>query len=65
MGRLNRSSASEKYELIRLVEESKLPVKRTLAEIGLPRSTLSTGPGAEEVNVRTRNIVPMGFRESM
>jgi transposase-like protein len=39
MGRLNRSSASEKYELIRLVEESKLPIKRTLTEIGLPRST--------------------------
>jgi transposase InsO family protein len=39
MGRLSRSSASEKYELIRLVEESKLPIQRTLAEIGLPRST--------------------------
>jgi hypothetical protein len=39
MGRLSRSSASEKYELIRLVEESKLPIKRTLSEIGLPRST--------------------------
>lgn len=39
MGRVNRSSASEKYELLRLVEESALPVKQTLAEIGLPRST--------------------------
>jgi putative transposase len=39
MGRLSRSSASEKYELIRLVEESKLAIKRTLAEIGLPPST--------------------------
>jgi len=39
MGRLTRTSASEKYELIRLVEESALPVKQTLAEIGLPRST--------------------------
>lgn len=39
MGRLSRTSASEKYELIRLVEESALPVKQTLAEIGLPRST--------------------------
>lgn len=39
MGRLTRTSASEKYEIIRLVEESALPVKQTLAEIGLPRST--------------------------
>jgi putative transposase len=39
MGRLSRSSASEKYELIRLVEESALPVKRTLKEIGLASST--------------------------
>jgi putative transposase len=34
-----RVSASEKLELIRLVEGSSLSVKRTLAEIGLPRST--------------------------
>ena len=39
MGRLTRTSASEKYEIIRLVENSALPVKQTLAEIGLPRST--------------------------
>ncbi len=32
-------SASEKLELIRLVEGSSLSVQRTLAEIGLPRST--------------------------
>jgi putative transposase len=34
-----RASASEKLELIRLVEGSSLSVRRTLAEIGLPRST--------------------------
>ena len=34
-----RVSAAEKLELIRLVEGSSLSVKRTLAEIGLPRST--------------------------
>jgi len=34
-----RVSAAEKLELIRLVEGSALSVKRTLAEIGLPRST--------------------------
>ena len=37
-----RVSASEKLELIRLVEGSSLPVRRTLAEIGLPRSTFYT-----------------------
>jgi putative transposase len=49
-----RVSAAEKLELIRLVEGSQLSVKRTLAEIGLPRSTfyawykryLEGGPGA-------------------
>jgi putative transposase len=39
MGGLTRTSASEKYEIIRLVEDSALSVKQTLAEIGLPRST--------------------------
>jgi putative transposase len=39
MGRLIRSSAAEKLELIRMVEESPLPVKQTPAELDLPRST--------------------------
>ena len=34
-----RQSASEKLETIRLVEESVLPVKRTLAELDVPRSS--------------------------
>jgi len=34
-----RVSAAEKLELIRLVEGSLLSVRRTLAKIGLPRST--------------------------
>ncbi len=32
-------TASEKAEIIRLVEQSELPVKRTLAELGIARST--------------------------
>ena len=32
-------SASEKLEIIRLVEESALPVRRTLEKIGIPRAT--------------------------
>ena len=39
MGRLTRSSAAEKLELIRMVEASPLPVKQTLVELDLPRST--------------------------
>lgn len=39
MGGLTRTSASEKYEIIQLVEGSVLPVKQTLDEIGVSRST--------------------------
>jgi hypothetical protein len=38
IGCLTRSSAAEKLELIRLVEESSQPVKQTLAEPDIPRS---------------------------
>jgi len=34
-----RYSQAEKMEIIRLVETSAQPVKRTLAELGVPRST--------------------------
>ena len=34
-----RHTAAEKMEIIRLVEGSELPVKRTLAELDVPRST--------------------------
>ena len=34
-----RYSASEKLEIIRLVEGSHLPVKRTLEKLGVPRPT--------------------------
>ena len=34
-----RYSASEKLEIIRLVEQSHLPVKRTLQMLGIPRAT--------------------------
>ena len=38
-------SAAEKLEVIRLVEESELPVKRTLAELGVSRSKGSSWAG--------------------
>ena len=34
-----RYSASEKLEIIRAVETSALPVRKTLAMIGIPKST--------------------------
>ncbi len=34
-----RTSAAEKFEMIRLVEEAGLPAKRVLAELDIPRST--------------------------
>ena len=36
---MTRSSAAEKMEIIRIVEESALPVKQTLAELDVPYST--------------------------
>ena len=51
-----RYRAAEKLEIIRLVEQSSLPVRRTLDQIGVPRSTfyawyeryLARGAGALE-----------------
>ena len=34
-----RHAAAEKLEIIRLVERSSLSVRRTLAQLGIPRST--------------------------
>ena len=34
-----RYSAAEKLEIIRLVEQSVLPVRQTLEKIGIPRAT--------------------------
>src|SRR5439155_14456561 len=39
VGRMTRTSAAEKFETIRLVEESGLPVKKALAELKIARST--------------------------
>lgn len=34
-----RYSASSKYEIIRTVEDSELGIKRTLQQLGIPKST--------------------------
>ncbi len=72
-----RVSASEKLELIHMVEVSSLSVRRTLAEIGLPRSTfyawykrfLEDGPaGLEDRKPRPRaawNRIPDRMREKL
>ena len=51
-----RYAAAEKLEIIQLVEHSSLPVRRTLAQLGIPRTTfyawyrnyLEDGPDALE-----------------
>ncbi len=47
-----RYSAPEKLEIINLVEHSHLPVRRTLAQLGIPRATFDVyqigGPDALE-----------------
>jgi putative transposase len=39
MGRTPWYPVSEKLEIIQLVEQSALPVRRTLEKIGIPRAT--------------------------
>ena len=70
-----RYPASEKLEIVRLVEQSHLPVKRTLAKLGIPRATFyrwydlyqSGGPEALEDRSprpdRVWNRIPEGVRE--
>ncbi len=54
-----RYPASEKAEVIRLVEQSPLPVKRTLEKLGIPRATfyrwcdLHQGGGPEALEDRS------------
>ena len=67
-----RYPAAEKLEIIRLVERSHLPVRRTLEKLGTPRATFyhwydlyrSDGPEALEDRrprpERVWNRIPMG-----
>jgi transposase-like protein len=41
-----RYGSAEKLEIIRLVEQSSLSVRRTLAQLGIPRSTFYAGTSA-------------------
>jgi putative transposase len=72
-----RYPASEKLEIIRLVEQSRLPVKRTLDKLGIPRATFYRwcdlyergGPEAlddrKPVPKRVWNRIPDAVREKI
>ena len=72
-----RYPASEKLEIIRLVEQAHLPVKRTLAQLGIPRTTFyrwydryqTGGPDALEdrssLPGRVWNRIPDGVRKQI
>ena len=76
-GRRMRYPAAEKLEIIRLVEQSPLPVRHTLAKLGIPRATFyrwydrySSG-GPEALNDRSPrpervwNRIPEAVRDSV
>ena len=73
-----RYPASEKLEIIQLVEQSHLPVRRTLEKLGIPRATFyrwydlyrTGGPEALEINRSPRpdrvgNRIPNMVREGI
>lgn len=72
-----RTSAAEKFEMIRLVEEAALPAKRVLAELDIPRSTFyrwykhyqeAGYDGLEDAQPHTRrhwNRIPDQVREQV
>lgn len=51
-----RYSASEKFEIIELVEQSSLSIRRTLAPIGIPRSTFLNGGLGHKAALRVREV---------
>ena len=68
-----RYPASEKIEIIRLIEQSHLPVRRALAQIGIPRATFyrwydlyqAGGPEALEDRSLPIRLTPMPTRSSV
>jgi len=68
-----RYAAAEKLEIIRLVEQSSLPVRRTLAQLGIPRSTFyawydaiwGAAPGAGKMAGRRRAASGISSRQQL
>ena len=72
-----RYPAAEKLEIIRLVEQSSLPVRHTLAKLGIPRQPSTVGMtgyssgGPEALNDRAPrpdrvwNCIPDGVRDNI
>jgi len=64
-----RYAASEKLEIIRLVEEGHLPARQTLAKLGIPRTTfyrwydryLQRGEAACRINLPNQNTSGAAF----
>jgi len=55
-----RYSASEKYEIIRLVEESSLPIQKTLRQLDIHKSTFYNWlKGTDKLTFLTEIIPPM------
>ena len=55
-------SAAEKLEVIRLVEGSELPVRRTLTELGVSRSIFYAGIGNTWMLDQRAWSQPVGYR---
>ncbi len=66
-----RYPASEKLEIIKIVEQSHLPVKRTLDKLGIPRTTFygwydryqTGGPEALELRLLKKSMIADGGDE--
>ena len=57
-----RYPAAEKLEIIRLVEQSHLPVRRVLEQIGIPRSTFYRWCDLRDQDITSDNLIDFGRR---
>jgi transposase-like protein len=55
-----RYPTAEKLEIIRLLEQSHLPVKRTLEKLGIPRATFHRWYDGGRTRGPRRSLAPAG-----